>query len=603
VIFASARARLTALTVPRAVALMVLAVIGIALTWRLFGPFFADLSAYGFADWDVHSAYRAMPVASLFTWHEGPWWNPWLCGGFPDWAYVEGATNVISPFAPLYALFPINVAVRLEVVGSTLLALVSAYLLASRFTKSVAVSGFVAIVWALNVRWALQATYGHTWHLQYAWLPLALFFFDVALVEKRLWFAVGSGAVLAMMVFMGGVYPLPHAALVLVLDAALLAAMSRSTRPLLALAITGVTALGLSAPKLLPVIDLSLQYPRLVESTESLSLAQLWTVLTNRHQGFEPPPISGLPWGWHEYGGYVGVVPVLFMVLTLVAVRGQREWALRAIALVFLVLGLGAFASWAPWTVLHRMPLFASQHVPSRFLFVAVLLLLVAGAAGVGKLVERVRWPWLDVVLLVPVLLVGLDVTAPGREWTAIPFYLHLPALTPGPAFEQRTTSPRYADERPARTLLGQTLPAMQANTGVLECYGVPTTNRGAIAADAEGYRGEAWVAEGSGQAHVLRWTPNTAVVEYRDATPGSLLVYNMNHDPSWRADGARAIEHHGAVATTLTATSGTVVFSYSPRALNAGVLVFGLTCLSLFIARRTARARPAASPTAPSGN
>src|ERR1700691_2655828 len=58
----------------------------------LLVPLFHSMSTYGCHDWDSHSAYRYATVASLKRYHEFPWWNPWLNGGFPAWAYVEGAT-------------------------------------------------------------------------------------------------------------------------------------------------------------------------------------------------------------------------------------------------------------------------------------------------------------------------------------------------------------------------------------------------------------------------------------------------------------------------------------------------------------------------------
>ena len=83
---------------------------------------------------------------------------------------------------------------------------------------------------------------------------------------------------------------------------------------------------------------------------------------------------------------------------------------------------------------------------------------------------------------------------------------------------------------------------------------------------------------QGSGQAEVIEWSPNRAVVSVREASPGALLVYNMNYDPSWRADGDYAIEHASAVATRLTAAEQTVEFHYFPRTFKWSLPLFGLT-------------------------
>ena len=64
---------------------------------RLLWPILSDASTYGWNDWDASAAYRYIAVDSLARYREFPAWNPYACGGFPAWAYVEGATNVVSP--------------------------------------------------------------------------------------------------------------------------------------------------------------------------------------------------------------------------------------------------------------------------------------------------------------------------------------------------------------------------------------------------------------------------------------------------------------------------------------------------------------------------
>ena len=138
----------------------------------------------GFQDWDSQAAYRYVTVLALRH-GQPPWWNPWFCGGFPAWGYAEGATNFISPFAPLYFLFSFPLALRLEAVAATWVGVLGAFLLAGRFTRSPAWRAFVAAIWMLGSRWALQVASGHLWHLAYAWTPFVLYFLDRAIDEDR----------------------------------------------------------------------------------------------------------------------------------------------------------------------------------------------------------------------------------------------------------------------------------------------------------------------------------------------------------------------------------------------------------------------------------
>jgi hypothetical protein len=125
---------------------------------------------------------------------------------------------------------------------------------------------------------------------------------------------------------------------------------------------------------------------------------------------------------------------------------------------------------------------------------------------------------------------------------------------------------------------------SMFANTGVIRCYGADTGGKaGAIAADARGYRGQSFVSNGPGTAEILEWTPNRAVVRVEGARPGALLAYNMNYDPSWRANGEPATQIEGLVAYRLSGTDEVVTFSYFPRTLKFSVPLALLTLVLLF--------------------
>jgi len=245
--------------------------------------------------------------------------------------------------------------------------------------------------------------------------------------------------------------------------------------------------------------------------------------------------------------------------------------------------------------------------VPSRFLFPAVLLLMLAFAAFVGPHIDPVvaRYGWVDLLLLVPVYFIAQNIASVGRKSTDHVFFMEAPAIPQGGEFHQEYTTP-YNYSPPDWG--GATLLGMFANTGVIACYGVPDALvRGAIAQGKPEYRGEAYVvgaagAGGSGAARITKWTPNTATVHYDHATPGSLLVYNMNFDPSWRANGQPAIDHNFAVATNIPAGAGEVKFTYYPRTLNWGLALCAITALAGFGAPRlVSRRRASKSARSPS--
>ncbi len=546
---------------------------------RMLGPMVERWDTFGFHDWDVATAYRYITTVSLLEYGEAPWWHPWLCGGFPAFGYVEGATNFLSPYLPVYLLTDVQVAIRVEVIGATLTGALGAFLLAGRFTRSFALRAFVAALFVLNGRWSLQLATGHTWHLQFCWLPWALYFFERAQAPRRWHEAIYAAVFVALMGLFGGIYPLPYTALTLTVYAVLLAAFRLSLRPLLTLAIIGPVSFGLAAPKLLAVVDGMSVAPRLIESPEVIGIAELLVMLTDQSQRFNAFPVRVPAYNWHEWGIYIGTAPLVALALGVLFARGAREHSLKILGLLYLLMGLGAFHPRAPWTLLHQVPVFSSLHVPSRFHLVMVLLLALVFVAWVAPTADRWvrRQPWLDLVLLVPVLLIVLDVTWVSRRPVAQAFWMEAPAsIERAERFEHRFESSvnyRLRDWAPPVLL------PMMANTGVIRCYGVPESFPiGAQASDGEGYSGMVSVVEGEGRAEIVKWTPNRAVVQVHGASPGALLVYNMNFAPNWRANGEPALVYQNKVAVRLRDGVRRVEFRYFPRSLYGSVPIFLLT-------------------------
>jgi hypothetical protein len=556
-------------------------------------PTLRDLDLYGGHDWDEMSAHRLLTVKSLLGFGQLPLWMPYGCGGYSEWSNVQGATNLVSPFLPAYLLLELRHALRIELVGTGLIAALGTWQLAGLFTRSVVARTFACLVFVANGRFALQAATGHLWHLQYCYVPWVFWGLERLLGSRRLEptpLVIGGGA-LSLLVYSGGIYPLPQAALLLGVYAALRAALDKSWWPLLALGALGALGIGLSAPKLFAVLLDFNERPRLVPSTEAIGLNVLWQALVASGQTPSSRPASIPQWGWHEYGMYVGWVPALLLGIGLVWPAPRRELALRGAAGLALLLGFGAFHQLAPWTLLHQVSLFRSQHVPTRWLYPAILLLGVTTAAILGRWLDRApRRQQLGLVLLGACLLMAVDI---GRE-SSIPmeraFWMQPHTVTEAPAFEQFERVPR-ALQYQRRDYAPEALPAVLAGIGVLQCTLHASLNiwapkapdgrpvgMGARGKGTKQYRGEVFTESGAGTLRMVSFSPNRVEVDVSGATPGDRLVLNQNHDPGWSVDGKPIEPDRDTISTRLTASSQRVVFSFWPRGLSAGLVVMLLT-------------------------
>jgi hypothetical protein len=252
---------------------------------------------------------------------------------------------------------------------------------------------------------------------------------------------------------------------------------------------------------------------------------------------------------------------------------------------------MGAFHPVAPWALLHELPLFASQHVPSRFHYPMLLFLGAAFVLGTRQALEaRIRTrPWLDAALLLPVALFGWDLARYSRTPFEQAFWMRAPeTIERAEVFEHRARSPvAYI----ARDWAEPALLPMFANTGVTRCYGVdPSYKPRAIPKGSRSYPGPVFV-DGDGDAELVAWTPNSATVELTAVTPGDLVVYNMNHDPSWLANGEPALSHRGLVAGRVPANGSRLEFRYRPRTLVWSLPLFLLTLGVVLVPRRAVSA------------
>jgi hypothetical protein len=554
------------------------------------GPAFHELRTLGTHDWDQMEAHRYLLYKSIRSYGQFPFWNPYGCGGHPSWAGIESGTTIVSPWLPFYLFAPLPIAMKVEITGTALISAIGTWLLAGRFTRSAAIRTFCCAVFVVNGRWALQIAAGHTWHLYYAWTPWILYFFDRASgcgerpaspdPAVRWRDVVLCGACIAMMVYTGAIYPLPQTILALGLWAVLLAASHRTIRPIAVGLASGLVGFGLSAPKLIPMLDVVRRFPRLVDSTETLDLHAFVVIFTSHDQEFNARPAPVTPYGWHEWGIYIGWVAFLALLAGAMFARSRREASLKTVGLVLVILGFGAFDEYAPWTLLHLAPIFKSQHVPSRWLYPATLVLALVFASMLERGMVRLRSlrPVGEFVLLGFAAWISLDIARVARLPMAQMFGAHMPTI-PVRTAEFHTEAKMTNEYQFDGISYGvASLPSEMANVGQIECMIFPGLS--IFAKDAKGivpglgakgrgdpaYRGEAYTASGKGRADLVQFTPNAMTVHVDGATPGDLLVLNQNWDPGWRADGVPAASFHDAVATVLRSPNETVLFRYRPH-------------------------------------
>lgn len=561
----------------------------------------------GARNWDQMNTQRAVVVRTIERYHQFPLWDPYTCGGHQAWGSLESAPIVVSPVLPVYLLAPLPIAIRVEIVFWAVVGLFGCWWLASRFTQSYALKSLFTVIALLNSRWGLQIAAGHSWHLLYALLPWALYFFDRAIepgaaparVRRDL---VLVGACIATMVYGDGIYPVPHTVFTLVVYAVVMARTTRSWRPLVAVAWAGAAAFGLAAPKLLPLFEALSRFPRIIKSDEAMWPQYLYSVFTWREGDYTAngPFAVGM---WHEWGFYLGWPALIGLIAAFSFSRGPRERALKWAGLIMFSFFIGGFHPLTPWRLLHLLPIFKSQHVPQRWLYASVMALGCAGVSGAERWLGRVgaRRAFYEGLLSFAAVALAIQMGTVSRDSMAQSFVYPAPVAHQEATFHSVHRLPPRPDYIPELWDVAS-LPGVIENIGTLECvtdnaYHVThhddegrMHDMGAYGEGDPEYRGEAYVAERNAPASIVSWTPNAVEVRVEGASAGDHIVLNQNWDAGWTADGAPTVAYKDAVSAIATSPSQTVHFRFAPRSLWWGVALFAMALAAIAFVLAPAR-------------
>jgi hypothetical protein len=262
-----------------------------------------------------------------------------------------------------------------------------------------------------------------------AWMPLVLLFYRRSVTDRRPALSIVAGILLAIAFFAGHIQMFLFIVIALGLFAILQMTDSKwempsrgswlttlLNSPLAALALTGTVAFGLSAPTLLPSLEMAqhtlrVAFPYEQAAQFSLPPAQLIGLLVPGFFGRGPQEAWG-PWPRVEVG-YLGVFPLLLALLAFVVRRDSLTRFLGGFTLIGLALALGGFAILHGW-LYEWVPGFGQLRAPVRFIVLfdfgaATLAALsfdylmnaVAGASpgAFKRLVQIAPFAWLLIAL------------------------------------------------------------------------------------------------------------------------------------------------------------------------------------------------------------
>lgn len=572
-------------------------------------PVFEGIHNVGVSDWDSHFFFHAVPVRTILEYGQFPLWNPYYCGGNVMLASPE--SNFLAPPFIFALLFGEVVGVKLIIAFYAVMGFLGMYLL-SRVLGLARLSSLVPAAVFMTSSWfTLRVSEGHSSFLPFALMPFVAAMYIKSFGERNWWrWAAIASVFYAWMIFGGGVYPFTVTSIFLAFFCVLSVIRARSIRPAWTLAAIVAMTFCLSAVKALPQYEFMSSFPRKTEAVEFHSTEILGKALFSRNQRVttQDPEFylkagttkeeqakafwsGATPWGWHEYGAFVGVASFILFIGSFAVIR--KSWPWIAISLAALLMSLGEFSPVNIWSVLHRLPVISSLHGSSRVMPLFVFTFAVAAGFALSRAEEALegrRKKAGTAFAAIAAAVVFIEMFTVSRPVLKDAFTESAPRAVKNESFRQLVVS------EPTKVNYASFL----SNTGVLNCYDTMRPPIKAVPFGSDdgrknpGYMGEAFFGSGKGRAAVTYFSPNLVVV---DAMPvgKDTLVLNQNYFKGWKANGADAVDHWGLVGAPVAQPGKKqITFTYSPRSFKIGLVVSIISSFAvLWLAIRPCRRYP----------
>jgi hypothetical protein len=557
-------------------------------------PLFTQPNGLGGNDWDQHLFYYGAVLKNVVEYGQAPFWNPWYCGGNLLWQNPQVA--LLSPVYPLTAVMSLQLAMKLNIVLHYWIGFVGMHVLLTRIigVQFLPLVVYLATLVTAAGAPAIHLAVGHSVFLPGFYLPLLVFLAIRAMRTGAVQDVALSGAILALMVFNGGVHILPMVFAALGTFSVAAAVLARRWRPLVVVVLFVAAGLAFSAPKLLPV-SLFVTGDRFWDTRNPTDHPDRMTWELLSHTYLDPD--QGLRskfdhqrHGWHEYGNYIGPFSAGVLVIGLAWVLARRRprehwfgWSLAVTTLALFALSLGEFSTVAPASIATHLPLFSSFRIPSRYTIPFLLFATMTAGWALASATSRsiltnrsARAALATVCILASVHLISVNRRLFTNVFTQAPFDTAFHWMSGPHAIVTDWESSPYKPGAPM-------LRALMDDRSFFYCYESLQLARTAVA------EGGPVIADDKSHIVSTMFTPNRIEFKVLGGAEPSRLSLNQNWSPGWTSTAGTVLEPGEAMPHVMLrpGQTGTFVFEFFPRGLIAGTAIFVLAVVAFAAAWR----------------
>jgi len=559
-----------------------------------------DLLSSCRGDWDYFFSLYEVASVSILKYGQFPLWNPYCGGGISIIGNPQA--GFISPIGLLTLIFGVVPGLKIAVWLHTLLGLIGMWLLGKHMGIRGPAEIVPPLIFMLSSTWSLHIAEGHIVWLPASILPYCFLTYLKGLKNSNwLFMSAGLGS---LILYEGGTYVFAFSMIFITIYAIINSLESRHIKPLIAFLATTILSLLLSAPKLLPSLELLRNNPRITESGTGITWYDFLLIILDREQTLSRS-IHGT--GWWEYGCYLGIIGIALYLYSFRYFKSYKSLSISSICIMLIC--VGNFSRFSPWNLLHSLPFFNFLKVPTRCLI--IFCFTVALLVGLS-LSNFCRKPSKGTKIFVAILILAL-----GIDLFSVSYKVLAEANKAGGIFSNKSLGqhPELNQKPPElyklsskeilrvgniapsahepfsqtsipismRNIHGawsdQYLPLLH-NKGVVDAYETIPYKRYALPENVADYKGEFYLL-GNGSVVLQHWSPNKLAFKI-NTKANNTLVINQNFSSGWHARRGMIKIYKGLLSIDLEKGDYEVSVSYLPSSFLVGICILFVTVFTL---------------------
>lgn len=325
---------------------------------------------YGNNDWDLTYTTYEIARASIIEQHDWPLYNPYLAFGSDVTANPQSVVGGIFMLPVL--IFGTFYGLKASLLMAVLIGLYGMRSLVLKINSNPSIALMLAVIFCSSAflgRHIVLA--GHSNFMYFYFFPFLfsnLLNFKLKGNRTSLLLTV---LILSQFITGGAPFLFIIACICMGLWLIGMALVDKEVRMTIPFLIAILAGFGISAWKVIPVMDFWSQSPRLVNDDSSINFLVWLNALEDN------PTSTGTPHGWHEFAIGTGIMMPLIILYFHKKIIGFKIWLFLFLLVLWISLG-NVPDHFNPWFAIHHfLPVFDGLRAPSRFGFILLFSMII----------------------------------------------------------------------------------------------------------------------------------------------------------------------------------------------------------------------------------